>query len=105
MLLLELLFCSLRLSLYICCNVTLHLKRTLRNRKAKTATRLPNFKIIGSRQFTKSVVPPLEIQAKIVNIYNQAQETKSQKEAEAKAILESIDAYLLEKLGIILPEK
>lgn len=50
-------------------------------------------------------VPNKEIQARIVNIYSQAQETKHQKEAEAKALLASIDAYLLEKLGIFLPEK
>ncbi len=50
-------------------------------------------------------VPNTEIQAKIVNIYSQAHETKRQKEAQAKVLLESIDAYLLEKLGIILPEK
>jgi restriction endonuclease S subunit len=50
-------------------------------------------------------VPPLEIQAQIVKKFNEAYETKRQKEAEAKALLASIDGYLLEKLGIVLPEK
>lgn len=52
---------------------------------------------------TPVVVPPIEVQAQIVQKFNQAYELKRQKEAEAKALLESIDGYLLEKLGIELP--
>ena len=48
-------------------------------------------------------IPPIEIQAQIVQKFNQAYELKRQKEAEAKALLKSIDGYLLEKLGIELP--
>lgn len=48
-------------------------------------------------------IPPIEIQAQIVQKFNQAYELKRQKEAEAKALLESIDGYLLKKLGIELP--
>ncbi|MFN3851677.1 MAG: restriction endonuclease subunit S [Spirosomataceae bacterium] len=53
---------------------------------------------------TPIIIPPLEIQNQIVEKYNQAVEAKRQKEAEAKAHLASIDGYLLDKLGIILPQ-
>jgi restriction endonuclease S subunit len=53
----------------------------------------------------KIPVPPIDIQSQIVAIYVQAYETKRQKEAEAKALLDSIEDYLLKSLGIILPEK
>lgn len=79
-----------------------YLKNYLNNLAPQSAQKNLNLQQLSP---TPVIVPPLEIQAKIVNIYNQAQETKHQKEAEAKALLESIDAYLLEKLGIILPEK
>lgn len=39
------------------------------------------------------------------SIINDAEELSRKKEAEAKALLESIDSYLLEELGITLPEK
>lgn len=39
------------------------------------------------------------------SVINDAEEISRQKESEAKALLESIDSYLLEELGIILPEK
>ena len=48
---------------------------------------------------------PLEIQAQIVEKFNEAYEIKRQKETEARALLASIDGYLLEQLGIKLPEK
>jgi type I restriction enzyme S subunit len=50
-------------------------------------------------------IPTLERQSEIVAIYNQAYSLKQQKEAEAKALLDSIDDYLLEELGITLPSK
>ena len=50
-------------------------------------------------------VPPIETQQKVVAIFESAYQSKKAKEAEAKRLLDSIDAYLLEKLGIILPEK
>lgn len=49
--------------------------------------------------------PPLETQQTIINIFENAYAKKKAKEAEAKLILDSIDGYLLEKLGITLPEK
>jgi len=48
-------------------------------------------------------VPPLEIQTKIISILKTAYTSKKQKEAEAAALLASIDHYLLQKLGITLP--
>jgi restriction endonuclease S subunit len=53
----------------------------------------------------KIPVPPLEIQSQIVEIFNTAYTEKRKKEAEAKELLASIDAYLLEQLGIVLPDK
>ena len=50
-------------------------------------------------------VPPLKDQQLIVNILNAALSSKQQKESEAKALLESIDVYLLGELGISLEEK
>ncbi len=45
-------------------------------------------------------IPPIHTQAQIVGIFEQAYEQKKAKEAKAKRLLESIDGYLLEKLGI-----
>lgn len=46
-----------------------------------------------------------ETQDKIVDLYNTAKQTKSQKQTQAKELLKSIDSYLLNELGISLPEK
>lgn len=56
-------------------------------------------------QSIKIPLPPLEIQQQIVDFYQNAYQRKQQKEAEAQALLESIDTYLLTELGIALPEK
>jgi restriction endonuclease S subunit len=50
-------------------------------------------------------LPPKEIQKKIVSLYDKAYNTKQQKETQAKELLASIDDYLLDELGIVLPEK
>ncbi|MBE9576989.1 restriction endonuclease subunit S [Flavobacterium proteolyticum] len=50
-------------------------------------------------------LPPKEIQQQIVEKINSAYTQKQQKEAQATALLASIDAYLLKELGITLPEK
>ncbi len=52
----------------------------------------------------KIPLPPLEIQNKIVEIMQTAYENKKQKEEEAKRLLDSIDNFVLEQLGIELPE-
>jgi type I restriction enzyme M protein len=49
-------------------------------------------------------LPPLEIQNQIVEIMDNAYNTKKQKEAEAQRLLDSIDDYLLGELGIELPQ-
>ncbi|MCI3939370.1 restriction endonuclease subunit S [Chryseobacterium aahli] len=51
------------------------------------------------------VVPPINIQQRIVDLYQSAYQQKQQKEAEAQQLLNSIDAYLLGELGITLPVK
>ena len=52
----------------------------------------------------KIPVPPLEIQAQIVAQFEAAYAQKRAKEAEAKTLLAGIDEYLLNALGIRLPE-
>ena len=48
-------------------------------------------------------LPPLEIQAEIISIFETAYHSKKQKETQAAQLLASIDGYLLEALGITLP--
>jgi restriction endonuclease S subunit len=49
-------------------------------------------------------IPPLDIQQQIVSIFEAAYAEKQQKETQAAQLLASIDGYLLEKLGITLPQ-
>jgi len=60
---------------------------------------------LNNKEISQIQVPvaDLKTQKEIVHKFNQAYELKRQKEAEAKALLESMDRYLLEKLGIELP--
>ena len=53
----------------------------------------------------KIPLPPLEIQQQIVDLYEKAYTEKQQKEAETQKLLDSIDDYLLEELGITLPKE
>jgi restriction endonuclease S subunit len=60
-----------------------------------------------SSAYLKSIqipLPPKELQQQIVDLYNHAVKEKQAKEQEAKALLDSIDNYLLKELGIELPE-
>lgn len=50
-------------------------------------------------------IPSQETQQTIINIFEKAYAVKKAKEAQAKAILASIDDYLLKELGITLPDK
>jgi restriction endonuclease S subunit len=52
----------------------------------------------------KIPLPPLEIQNQIVDIMRSAQLQKQQKEEEAQRLIDSIDGYVLDELGIKLPE-
>jgi restriction endonuclease S subunit len=49
-------------------------------------------------------LPPLEIQNKIVQLMDNAYSLKKLKEAEAQKLLDSISDYVLDELGIKLPE-
>jgi restriction endonuclease S subunit len=51
------------------------------------------------------VIPPLAIQKKAVETYEAALLEKSQKEQQAQILISSIDTYLLNELGITLPEQ
>ncbi len=48
-------------------------------------------------------LPPLSTQQHIIDLMNKAYKAKKEKENKAKELLDSIDSYLLEELGIILP--
>jgi len=48
--------------------------------------------------------PPVEKQQELLDIYQSAFLLKKQKEKQAKELLDSIDDYLLDELGITLPE-
>jgi type I restriction enzyme M protein len=60
-----------------------------------------NFEQIKS---IKIPLPPREIQDKIVSIMDGAYKTKGKKESEAENLLNSIETYVLEELGIDIPE-
>lgn len=53
----------------------------------------------------KIPIPPLEIQSAIVAKMDAAYAAKKEKETEAERLLNSIDDYLLQELGIELPEQ
>ncbi len=70
--------------------------------------------ILASRRATGGTRPALDYPAllsipiifdnKILEIYKSAIESKKQKEKQAKELLDSIDTYLLDELGITLPK-
>ena len=49
-------------------------------------------------------VPSKEFQKQIIQIINSAYSTKKEKETEAQKLLHGVDKYLLNELGIIMPE-
>lgn len=51
------------------------------------------------------VIPPINTQLEIVNLLDNAYTQKQQKEAEAKMLLQGIDTYILETLGVTIPQK
>lgn len=51
------------------------------------------------------VMPPINIQEHIVDIYTQAQKKKQVKDEEAKSLLDSIDTFILKNMGATLPSK
>lgn len=59
--------------------------------------------VIGNLKKYPFVIPPHEIQNRIVAKMNTAHAAKKQKEAQAQQLLDSIDTYLLNELGIEPP--
>ena len=53
----------------------------------------------------KVPVPPMAIQYEITRLYYSAFQLKQQKESSARSLLAGIDNYLMQQLGITLPEK
>ena len=51
------------------------------------------------------VVPPLAIQQNITDLYRDVHQQKQQKEQQAQTLLDGIDGYLLNELGITLPQQ
>jgi len=49
---------------------------------------------------TKIPLPPLDIQQQIVDLMDDALASKQSKEAEAQALLDSVDSYVMQELGI-----
>ena len=61
--------------------------------------------VIGNLKKYPIITPPLDIQLQIVAQMDGAYAAKKEKEAEAQRLLDSIDDYLLQELGIELPEE
>ena len=62
----------------------------------------PNINAEEYRNY-KIPLPPIDIQSQIVAKINAAYAKKKQKGAQAQLLLDSIDSYLLNELGIVLP--
>jgi len=64
-------------------------------------------KNLNNQQLSKIplIIPPKEIQNKIIQIMDNAYKIKKENEKRAKELLASIDNYLLDKLDITLPKK
>ncbi|WP_412464101.1 restriction endonuclease subunit S [Flavobacterium mekongense] len=62
---------------------------------------------LNNNEIKSILIPNISLteQIKLVYLYQTAYTQKQQKEAQAAALLESIDSYLLNELGITLPEK
>lgn len=68
-------------------------------------TTIPKLAIERIKNLKIPAIPPKEIQHQIIDIMDNAYLLKAQKENEAKNILDSIDSYILDELGIALPSK
>lgn len=64
-----------------------------------------NYPAITQEELSNVVIPKLEIakQKEVISIFNKALKEKQKNEAEAAKLISSIDAYLLNELGITLP--
>lgn len=59
--------------------------------------------VIGNLIKYPVIIPPHDIQNKIVAKMDLARTTKKQKEAQSQQLLDTIDSYLLNELGVVLP--
>lgn len=82
---------------------TQFLQRQLQQQYIQTT--IPKLAIERIRELKIPKIPPLHAQQKIIDIMDNTYKLKAQKEQEAKELLDSIDVYLLDKLGITMPKK
>ena len=66
-------------------------------------TTIPKLAIERIKELQIPSIPPLSTQQHIIDLMDKAYKAKQEKENKAKELLVSIDSYLLEELGIILP--
>lgn len=66
-------------------------------------TTIPKLAIERIKELQIPSIPPLSTQQHIIDLMDKAYKAKKEKENKAKELLDSIDSYLLEELGIILP--
>lgn len=76
-------------------------------RWVKATQRITGQPNINAEEYCDLPVPlPLhDVQQKIVDIYKSAQKAKQAKDDEAKSMLDSIDSFVLKKMGIALPSQ
>ncbi|TKX28340.1 hypothetical protein CQA38_08195 [Campylobacter sp. MIT 12-5580] len=68
-------------------------------------TTIPKLAIERIKELKIPEIPSKQTQQKIIDIMDNAYKQKKQKEQEAQGLLDSIDEYLLNELGISLPSK
>ena len=66
----------------------------------RVQTTIPKIGLDRIAKLKVPIVPPIDVQQRIVEFYSKAQKTRLDKFQEAKELLEGIDDYLLEMLGI-----
>lgn len=66
-------------------------------------TTIPKLAIERIKELQIPSIPPLSTQQHIIDLMDKAYKAKQEKENKAKELLDSIDSYLLEELGVILP--
>lgn len=68
-------------------------------------TTIPKLAIERIKELQIPQIPNKHDQQQIIDIMDNAYQVKKDKEQQAKEILDSIDKYLLDKLGIVMPQK
>jgi len=65
-----------------------------------------NYPAITEEELKKIQIPlpSVKVQNEIVDLYIKVQQKKQDKDQEAKALIKSIDCYLLEQIGVSIPE-